>query len=296
MASTSRCTVRATRRPRRSASCGQSARTPSACPRSPRRSRRGTWASMCSGSPASPTRRPASCRSRSITRKSWKSRNRSAARSPRSSRESLAASDKKKWIGERRRSRDRRMYENRRTGADRRLDDRGRSDGDRRAIAERRIGDRRSGGDRRTEAGWQPVVIDDAVLSIADDAALVAAAVDVRDRARARFSNFKVGAALETENGDVVTGCNVENATYGLTMCAERVALYKALSEGHDVFRRIAVVADTNEPTPPCGSCRQLLWEYCGDIEVIIANLSEVKRRMRLSELLPMPFDARLLE
>jgi len=208
----------------------------------------------------------------------------------------LAASDKKKWIGERRRKRDRRLYENRRSGADRRLDDRGHREGDRRAIAERRVGDRRSGADRRNESGWQPVVIDQGAVTIGDDASLVAAAVDVRDRARARFSNFKVGAALETDNGDIVTGCNVENATYGLTMCAERVALYKAISDGHDLFVRIAVVADTDEPTPPCGSCRQLLWEYCGDIEVVIANLSEVKRRMRLSELLPMPFDARLLE
>src|SRR5262245_16512211 len=292
----SRCTVRATKRPPRSASCARSARTPSACPPSPKRSPRATWGSRCSGSRASPTRRPACCRSRSITTKSWKSRNRSAARSLRCSRGSLAASDKKKWIGERRRKRDRRLYENRRSGADRRLDDRGHREGDRRAIAERRVGDRRSGADRRNESGWQPVVIDQGAVTIGDDASLVAAAVDVRDRARARFSNFKVGAALETENGDIVTGCNVENATYGLTMCAERVALYKAISDGHDLFVRIAVVADTDEPTPPCGSCRQLLWEYCGDIEVVIANLSEVKRRMRLSELLPMPFDARLLE
>jgi cytidine deaminase len=129
-----------------------------------------------------------------------------------------------------------------------------------------------------------------------DDSALVTAAIAAREHARARFSRFKVGAALETTTGEVVTGCNVENATYGLTMCAERVALYKALSEGREVFTRVAVVADTAEPTPPCGSCRQLLWEYCGDIEVIIANLTEVKRRMRLSELLPLPFDSRLLE
>jgi len=129
-----------------------------------------------------------------------------------------------------------------------------------------------------------------------DDSALVAAAVDAREFARAPFSKFKVGAALETRQGSVITGCNVENATYGLTMCAERVALYKALSEGKDpLFTRIAIVADTADPTPPCGSCRQLLWEYCGDIEVILANLSEVKRRMRLSDLLPLPFDARLL-
>ena len=125
---------------------------------------------------------------------------------------------------------------------------------------------------------------------------LIAAARQAREHAVATFSGFKVGAALETATGDVVTGCNVENATYGLTMCAERVALYKALSEGIDVFTRIAVVADTGDPTPPCGSCRQLLWEYCGDIEVILANLSEVTRRLPLSQLLPLPFDARLLE
>lgn len=128
-----------------------------------------------------------------------------------------------------------------------------------------------------------------------DDIALVAAAVGARAHARARYSGFSVGAALETADGTIVTGCNVENATYGLTMCAERVALYKALSEGRDAFTRIAVVADTGDPTPPCGSCRQLLWEYCGDLEIVLANLSGVQRRMRLSELLPLPFDARLL-
>ncbi len=128
------------------------------------------------------------------------------------------------------------------------------------------------------------------------DATLVAAAIDARRHARARFSGFAVGAALECESGEIVTGCNVENATYGLTICAERVALFKALSEGHDRFTRVAVVADTDDPTPPCGACRQLLWEYCGDIEVVLANLSEVKRRLRMSDLLPLPFDARLLE
>jgi cytidine deaminase len=167
---------------------------------------------------------------------------------------------------------------------------------DRRQGGDRRHGERRSGIERRDEAAWRPVSIDDASTAPLADAALVAAAVDVRQRARARFSGFKVGAALETATGEVITGCNVENATYGLTMCAERVALYKALSDGRDVFTRIAVVADTDDPTPPCGSCRQLLWEYCGDVEVILANLIEVKKRMRLSELLPLPFDARLLD
>jgi len=207
----------------------------------------------------------------------------------------LAASDENGWKGDRRAVPERRTKD-RRSGADRRSADHGRAEGDRRAAADRRSGRRRSGKDRRSEAGWQPIPLDAAVAVVADDAALVAAAVDAREHARARFSNFKVGAALETSTGEVVTGCNIENATYGLTMCAERVALYKALSEGRDVFTRVAVVADTKEPTPPCGSCRQLLWEYCGDIEVIIANLSEVKRRIRLSELLPLPFDVRLLE
>ena len=126
--------------------------------------------------------------------------------------------------------------------------------------------------------------------------ALVAAARSAREHAVADYSHFKVGAALETIDGTIVTGCNVENATYGLTVCAERVAMFKALSEGHRAFTRIAIVADTDDPTPPCGSCRQLLWEYCGDIDVILSNLTEVKRRMRLSQLLPLPFDARLLE
>jgi cytidine deaminase len=161
---------------------------------------------------------------------------------------------------------------------------------------ERRItADRRTGRDRRSDAPWESIPLDIATAAKLDDAALVAAAVDARDHARARFSGFKVGAALETDLGAVITGCNIENATYGLTMCAERVALYKALSEGYSVFTRVAVVADTADPTPPCGSCRQLLWEYCGDIEVVLANLTTVTRRLSLSELLPLPFDARLL-
>lgn len=166
-----------------------------------------------------------------------------------------------------------------------------------RRQAERREGQRRSGRDRReADGGWQLVTIDVVSSGPYDEAGLIAAAIDARSRARARFSNFQVGAALETSDGEVVTGCNIENATYGLTMCAERVALYKAISEGRGVFTRIAVVADTEAPTPPCGPCRQLLWEYCGDIEVVLANLAEVKARMRLSQLLPLPFDARLLK
>ncbi len=124
---------------------------------------------------------------------------------------------------------------------------------------------------------------------------LVSAARQARRRARADYSGFKVGAALETADGTIITGCNIENATYGLTMCAERVAMFKALSEGHSRFRRIAVVADTEDPTPPCGSCRQIVWEFAGDIEVILANLRREAARYRMSELLPSAFDRRFL-
>jgi len=124
---------------------------------------------------------------------------------------------------------------------------------------------------------------------------LVAAARRARENAAAAFSHFKVGAALEGADGTVFTGCNVENATYGLTICAERVAMFKALSEGHRTFTRIAIVADTEAPTPPCGACRQILWEFGGNLEILLANLTEEKGRHQLKDLLPIPFDARLL-
>jgi cytidine deaminase len=125
--------------------------------------------------------------------------------------------------------------------------------------------------------------------------ALIEAARAARRNAHAPFSRFLVGAALETAGGRIVTGCNVENATYGLTICAERVAVFKAISEGEREFVRIAVVAATTEPTPPCGACRQILWEFGCDLEVVLANLTEVKGTYRLRDLLPLPFDARLL-
>lgn len=104
-----------------------------------------------------------------------------------------------------------------------------------------------------------------------------------RDNALATFSGFKVGAALETAEGEIVAGCNIENATYGLTMCAERVAIFKAISEGKRKFTRACVVTDTEKPTSPCGACRQLLWEFCGDIEVVMGNLQTVLSRARMS-------------
>ena len=130
-----------------------------------------------------------------------------------------------------------------------------------------------------------------------EDDALVAAARLAREHAFAPFSGFLVGAALRLRDGRVITGCNVENATYGLTLCAERVAVFKAVSEGARPgdFVTLAVAADTTEPTPPCGACRQILWEFCRDVPVLLASLAEVTVVTRMADLLPLPFDARLL-
>lgn len=125
--------------------------------------------------------------------------------------------------------------------------------------------------------------------------ALVALALEARGKAHAPFSHFHVGAALEDENGRIYTGCNVESASYGLTMCAERVAVFKAVSEGARRFRRIAVAAATEVLTPPCGACRQVLWECCGDIEVILASPEGKVEQLRMKDLLPRPFDASFL-
>jgi cytidine deaminase len=124
---------------------------------------------------------------------------------------------------------------------------------------------------------------------------LVAAALAAREHAFAPFSKFKVGAAVEAADGRIYGGCNVENATYGLTVCAERVAIFKAISEGARNFHRVAVAADTEELTPPCGACRQILWEFCGDVEIIMANPRGKVASYRLKELLPRPFDASFL-
>jgi cytidine deaminase len=120
---------------------------------------------------------------------------------------------------------------------------------------------------------------------------MVEAALAVRANAFAPFSKFQVGAAVEDADGRIHTGCNVENATYGLTICAERVAIFKAISEGVRAFRRIAVAADTDVLTPPCGACRQILWEFCGDIEIILVNPRGKSETYQLKELFPKPFD-----
>jgi cytidine deaminase len=121
--------------------------------------------------------------------------------------------------------------------------------------------------------------------------ALVAAAKAAREHAFAPYSRFKVGAALLADDGTVVTGCNVESASYGLTICAERVAIVKGVSEGRTRFTCVAVVADTENPTPPCGACRQLLWEFAPDAEVVLENLQGKRATFTMRELLPYGFD-----
>jgi cytidine deaminase len=124
---------------------------------------------------------------------------------------------------------------------------------------------------------------------------LLAAALAVRENAFAPYSKFRVGAAMEDTAGRIHTGCNVENATYGLTVCAERVAVFKAISEGVSKFRRLAVAADTDRLTPPCGACRQILWEFCGDIEIVLVNPRGKTETHRLKDLFPKPFDVSYL-
>jgi cytidine deaminase len=121
--------------------------------------------------------------------------------------------------------------------------------------------------------------------------ALLDAARRARENAVAPFSKFQVGAAVRAKSGKIYSGCNVENASYGLTICAERVAIFKALSEGERGFTAIAVVTDTDQLTPPCGACRQIIWEFCGDAEVILGNLKGMTELHRMAALLPRPFD-----
>lgn len=124
---------------------------------------------------------------------------------------------------------------------------------------------------------------------------LLVAATAARNKAFAPYSQFKVGAAVETVDGQVIGGCNVEAASFGLTMCAERVALFKAMSEGHRKFRRIAVVTDTTTICTPCGACRQVIWELAGDIEVILRTLKGDQYVISANELLPYAFDASVM-
>lgn len=128
------------------------------------------------------------------------------------------------------------------------------------------------------------------------DKDLTEEAKNAREKAHAPFSKFKVGAALKTRSGKIYTGCNIENASYSLTICAERVAIFKAVSEGETDFEEIAVVADTDQLTPPCGPCRQIIWEFCGDIPITMTNLKGKTETVQTSELLPRAFDTSFLK
>jgi cytidine deaminase len=125
---------------------------------------------------------------------------------------------------------------------------------------------------------------------------LIEAAGKARENAHAPFSKFRVGAAVMTEDGRIYYGCNVESASYGLTVCAERVAIWKAVSEGVKGFTGIVVVTDTDELTPPCGTCRQIIWEFCGDVPLVFANLKGKTETFSVGELLPRAFDNKFLK
>jgi len=124
---------------------------------------------------------------------------------------------------------------------------------------------------------------------------LIEAALQARSQSIAPFSSFQVGAAVRAESGKVYTGCNIESASYGLTVCAERVAIWKALSEGERHFTELAVVADTETLTPPCGTCRQIIWEFAKSANIVFANLRGETETFQIAQLLPRAFDARFL-
>ena len=132
-------------------------------------------------------------------------------------------------------------------------------------------------------------------MSDKDFQPLIEAATQARSQSVAPFSGFFVGAAVRTDTGKIYTGCNIESASYGLTVCAERVAIWKALSEGERNLTELAVVADTETLTPPCGTCRQIIWEFARNATIVFANLEGQSETFHMSELLPRAFDARFL-
>jgi cytidine deaminase len=125
---------------------------------------------------------------------------------------------------------------------------------------------------------------------------LLQAALRAREHALAPYSNYRVGAALLAADGRVFTGCNIESSSFGLTICAERVALFKAVSEGARSFTAVAVTAGPEKPCTPCGACRQVLWEHARDVAVITGSGTGELEERRLADLLPEPFDQRILE
>lgn len=125
---------------------------------------------------------------------------------------------------------------------------------------------------------------------------VIKAALAARERSVAPFSNFLVGAAVRSESGKIFMGCNIESASYGLTVCAERVAIWKGLSEGERNFTDLAIAADTQTLTPPCGTCRQIIWEFAKHAEIVMVNLHGDRATVHIEHLLPRAFDARFLK
>ena len=133
-------------------------------------------------------------------------------------------------------------------------------------------------------------------MSEANEQAVIEAALAARERSVAPFSKFFVGAALRTDTGKIFTGCNIESASYGLTVCAERVAIWKALSEGERNFTNLAIAADTESLTPPCGTCRQIIWEFAKHAVIVLVNQHGARETLQIKDLLPRAFDARFLK
>lgn len=133
-------------------------------------------------------------------------------------------------------------------------------------------------------------------MSVTGEQEVIAAALKAREQSVAPFSNFRVGAAVRTDTGKIFTGCNIESASYGLTVCAERVAIWKALSEGERNFTNLAVAADTKTLTPPCGTCRQIIWEFAKNADIVMVNVDGEREGLHIENLLPRAFDARFLK
>ena len=127
-------------------------------------------------------------------------------------------------------------------------------------------------------------------------ARLLGLAIEARKNSYSPYSNFPIGAALLCKNGEIYTGTNVENASYGLTNCAERTAIFKAVSEGVREFDTMVVVADTERPIPPCGACQQVILEFGEDIQVILANLKGDYQQYQIKDLLPGAFNRKDME
>ena len=133
-------------------------------------------------------------------------------------------------------------------------------------------------------------------MSEAAEKEVIEAALAARQRSVAPFSNFLVGAAVRTKSGKIYSGCNIESASFGLTVCAERVAIWKALSEGDHDFTNLAVAADTQTLTPPCGTCRQIIWEFAKHADIVMVNVRGDREEVHIENLLPRAFDARFLK